>query len=369
MDLMQNYYLQNYIYSKSNEISDIPADPSLIEKWNRWHCAIMIESNHNLFDRMADPVEELKKELRVAFFFIQLNLRQQLLLFERAYCDYNFIASKLYSVLKRKYPVRIHIAVSRMFEGAQNLPEIITELEKLLEGKFYHPQDHVLTYRENYTSVGEEVMDSHLVQMISDDIYRKDVEALRKDFGILKEKYEKQNRSSLMYTKFIFSNVLQELYQGDFSNTETLSSEIDELYSCSELARILMIVERNVNVFCAFVETDMIRAREKVMLAITYMKEHVSEDLNAEMLGKQVGLPPGYLVATVRRETGMNLNRLWYVIRMETAKELLKTTELSAEEVGRAVGIGNAHTFEVLFQQYYGKKHFEDKKIQKNRFF
>lgn len=354
MDLMQNYYLQNYLYSKSGEISEIPVEASFIEKWNQWHCAIMIESNQNLFDCMEDPEIELKKDLRVDFFSMRLNLRQHLLLFEHAYCDYGFIASKLYSVLKQKYPVRIYIAVSRMFEGAQKLPEIIVELEKLLEGKYYYPEEHVLYHSENYETVGAEIMDSHLVDEISHDVYRKDVERLRKDFGRLKEKYEKQNRSSLMYTKFIFSNVLQELYKRDFSNNETLRSEVDALYATSDFSKIVEIVERNVNVFCAFVETDMIRAREKVMRAISYMKEHISEDLNAEMLGEQVGLPPGYLLATVRRETGMNLNHLWYVIRMEKAKELLESTALSPEEVSKTVGIGNSRTFKFLYMQYYG---------------
>ena len=205
MDLMQNYYLQKYLYSKSSEISEIPVEASVIEKWNQWHCAIMIESNHSLFDWMEDPDKELKKDLRVNFFSMRLNLRQYLLLFENAFCDYSFIASKLYNVLKQKYPIRIYVAVSRMFEGAEMLPGIIIELEKLLEGKYYYPENHVLFHRENHVAMGAEIMDSHLVDEISHDIFRKDVESLRRDFGKLKEKYGKKNRSSLMYTKFIFS--------------------------------------------------------------------------------------------------------------------------------------------------------------------
>ena len=354
MDLMQYHYLLKYIYPECSEISYPAQDGALEEVWNQWHCAIMIESNLNFFDEKEDPTPEFQKELRVDFFHMQLNLHQQLLLFRSAYCDYGFVASRLYAILKRRYTTQIHIAVSHTFEGIDKLPEAVVEMEKLLEGKFYHPEDRVLYVSEHYDPVNVEAMDSRLVDEINQDVVRKDVDALRLHFGTLKKKYEKQTRSSLMYVKFIFSNVLQDLYQGDFSTVESLRCEIDALYSCTELSRIIQIVEKNVNVFCAFVETDMIRTREKILWVIEYMKDHVAEDLNAEILGEKVGLHPGYLVSSLRRETGMNLNHLRFKTKMVRAKELLTESHMTLEAIGRAVGISSYATFARLYQQYYG---------------
>lgn len=362
MDLMQYHCLLKYIYPECSETAAHSEEElNFKQEWNQWHCAIMIESDLNFFDGDEDPTPDIQKELRVDFFHMQLNLHQQLLLFRSAYCDYGFVASRLYAILKRKYPVQIHIAVSHTFEGIDHLCGAVAEMEKLLEGKFYHPEEHVLYQKEHYEPISIEAMDSRLVEEINQDVLRKDVEALRIHFGTLKEKYEKRSRSSLMYVKFIFSNVLQDLYQGDFSTTESLRCEIDDLYNCTELSRIIQIVEKNVNVFCAFVETDMIRTREKILWVIEYIKEHVSEDLNAEILSEKVGLHPGYLVSSLRRETGMNLNHLRFRIKMEKAKKLVTESDLRLEEVAGEIGISNFDTFARLYQQYYGVTGFFEK--------
>ena len=51
------------------------------------------------------------------------------------------------------------------------------------------------------------------MEKISEDISRKDVDQLKKHFECLVKKYENDTRFSAMYVKFVFSNVIQELFQ------------------------------------------------------------------------------------------------------------------------------------------------------------
>ena len=83
-----------------------------------------------------------------------------------------------------------------------------------MEEKFYHPEKHVFSNEDDVLklSVGE-VQDSQIMQMISEDITRKDTEQLRRHFECLKEKYHDNIQYSAMYIKFVFSNVIQELFQ------------------------------------------------------------------------------------------------------------------------------------------------------------
>ena len=115
---------------------------------------------------------------------------KSLLLFQDVYCDYQLVANHLYNFMKRKYRDSFYLAVSRKFEGCECLPEILEQLEQQMEEKFYHPEKHVFSNEDDVLklSVGE-VQDSQIMQMISEDITRKDTDQLRKHFACLKEKY------------------------------------------------------------------------------------------------------------------------------------------------------------------------------------
>ena len=179
--------------------------------WEQWHCAILIESDEAFFDSASDEVPlEIREELRRSFFYLNLNGRQSLLLFKDVYCDYVLVAKNVYNLLKRLHPVRFHLAVSRRFDGYQELPEIMEQLEQQMEEKFYHPDIHVYTSEEDEEkNTGEEEQDSRLMEKISEDISRKDVKQLWSHFRSLASKYQSNTQFSAMYVKFRRSLRLQ----------------------------------------------------------------------------------------------------------------------------------------------------------------
>ena len=44
-NFLQQYFLQNYLYSGKREILERAGELIDLEKWNGWHCAILIESD------------------------------------------------------------------------------------------------------------------------------------------------------------------------------------------------------------------------------------------------------------------------------------------------------------------------------------
>lgn len=297
-NFLQQYFLQNYLYSGKREILERAGELIDLEKWNGWHCAILIESDKAFFDSAEEKLpEEIQKELRRVFFYLNLNARQSLLLFQDVYCDYQLVANHIYTFLKRKYTVRFYLAVSRKFEGFECLPEILGQLEQQMEEQFYHPEKHIFSSEEdNLRLVGQEVQDAQLMQMISEDISRKDVAQLWKHFAHLKEKYQQQTQFSAMYIKFVFSNVIQELYQeNQFSGERHLEQEIDRLYSCRDIVQILDVTEENIRNYEEFLNRSMSEARDEVAAVKNYIYQHYDEDLNLEMLAEKVYLSSGYL--------------------------------------------------------------------------
>ena len=69
-------------------------------------------------------------EAPASTFYLNLNARQSLFLYNDVYCDYLLVANQLYTVMKRQYPGSFHLAVSRKFEGCECLPEILEQLER-----------------------------------------------------------------------------------------------------------------------------------------------------------------------------------------------------------------------------------------------
>ena len=259
------------------------------------------------FDTAEETLEEeIQKELRRVCFYLNLNARQSLLLFQDVYCDYQLVANHLYNFMKRKYRDSFYLAVSRKFEGCECLPEVLEQLEQQMEEKFYHPEKHVFSNEDDVLklSVGE-VQDSQIMQMISEDITRKDTDQLRKHFACLKEKYHDNTKYSAMYIKFVFSNVIQELFQeNQFSGERRLEHEIERLYNCRNIMEILEVTEDNIKEYEAFLDRSMSSSRNEVAAVKNYIYQHYEEDLNLEMLAEKVYLSSGYLSFNLQKETG-----------------------------------------------------------------
>lgn len=356
-NFLQQYFLQNYLYSGSQEVLNRAAELIDLEKWEGWHCAILIESSQIFFDTAEENFqEELQKELHRKFFYLNLNARQSLLLFQDVYCDYQLVANHIYSFLKRNYRDHFYLAVSRKFEGCECLPDILNQLEQQMEEEFYHPEKHIYSSDEDTLnlSVGE-VQDSQLMQMISEDISRKDTEQLKRHFDCLKQKYHDNTQYSAMYIKFVFSNVIQELYQeNQFSGERRLEHEVERLYSCQNIMEIIKVTEDNIREYEKFLEQSMSESRNEVATVKNYIYQHYDEDLNLETLAEKVYLSSGYLSFIFKKETGMNLNRFIRVFRMEKAKEFLCNTNMKVAQVSEKVGFANVSYFCRSFREYYG---------------
>lgn len=237
---LQQYFLLGYIYSGDQERLKKAEGIVDFSVWEQWHCAILIESDEAFFDSASDEVPlEIREELRRSFFYLNLNGRQSLLLFKDVYCDYVLVAKNVYNLLKRLHPVRFHLAVSRRFDGYQELPEIMEQLEQQMEEKFYHPDIHVYTSEEDEEkNTGEEEQDSRLMEKISEDISRKDVKQLWSHFRSLASKYQSNTQFSAMYVKFVFSNVIRELFQENrFAGEHRLDLEVEILEGIQTLNR------------------------------------------------------------------------------------------------------------------------------------
>lgn len=357
-----SYYFSSYIYGeneqKREEALKNARESGAAAAWDKWRCAILVETERSFFDTVRDTLpDEIRKGTRRKFDYYNLNSWQSVLLFSDEHCDYQLVAKQLYVFLKRRYTDTLHLAVSSRFEGCASLPEIFRGLDRQMEEKYYHPDIHVFTDGEDaYGMIKEEVQDSRLLELISGDISRKNVEKLCSHFECLVNKYQNDIRYSGMYVKFVFSSVIQELFwEPEFARDQNLKEEIDKLYSCGSVSKILEVAKENIEKYCSFINETMEETRQKIHAAKDYIAKNCSQPLDMKMIAGLVGMSQGYLGYIFQKETGMSIQRYIRVCRMELAEKLLGQQALTVEQVSESTGFFNVNYFCKSYYDFYGR--------------
>lgn len=357
-----SYYFSSYIYGETEEkrkeaLKDARTE-GIAETWDKWRCAILVETERSFFDTVRDTLpDEICKGTRRKFDYFNLNSWQSMLLFSDEHCDYQLVAKQLYVFLKRRYTDTLHLAVSSRFEGCASLPEVLKALERQMEEKYYHPDIHVFADDEDdYGTINEEVQDSRLLEQISGDISRKNVEKLCRHVESLVNKYQNDGRYSGMYVKFVFSSVIQELFwEQEFARNQNLKEEIDKLYSCNSLSGILEVTKECVEKYCDFINETMEETRQKIKAAKDCIYKNCSQPLDMQMIAGHVGMSRGYLGYIFQKETGMSIQRYIRVCRMKLAEKLLGQPEVTVEQVSESTGFFNVNYFCKSYYDFYGK--------------
>ena len=203
---------------------------------------------------------------------------------------------------------------------------------------------------KQHLEIGVEVLNN-----IKEDIQYKDSIHLRQDFQKLERKYRESMKFSEMYVKFVFSNIVKDIYEEiNPGDVKALSKMIDRLYRCRKIEDVLAITEQVVCELEKFVQEQNKGFRNEVMKVKQYIHHHYAENLNVENLARQVYLSPGYLSVVFKEETGVNLNRYVRDIRMKKSRELLENTSMKISQIAKEVGFSNNSYFCRSFREYFG---------------
>jgi two-component system response regulator YesN len=90
--------------------------------------------------------------------------------------------------------------------------------------------------------------------------------------------------------------------------------------------------------------------------AKAFIAEHLVESFRLEDVAESVTLSPAYLSSLFKKETGENLSDYVQRLRLERAKALLKSTNLTIQEIAAGVGYADAKHFSKLFSRMTGAR-------------
>ncbi len=129
-----------------------------------------------------------------------------------------------------------------------------------------------------------------------------------------------------------------------------LPAAIEEASSERELARAAM------NVLGQIKKTAKRNQEDQAWLAVLHqmVSERIGEPLTLNDVAKELGRHPTAITHRLKRNFGVSYSDYVGRIRVEKAKDLLRTTHLSVREVAQRVGISDASNLGRLFRKFEG---------------
>lgn len=98
----------------------------------------------------------------------------------------------------------------------------------------------------------------------------------------------------------------------------------------------------------------------RIFEAMTYVREHFSEDIDEKELSRNLGMSYSYFSRSFRRVTGRSFRQYLNATRVDHAEQLLLTTNQSVTEVASLCGYNHVSYFISVYRQLKGRTPKQD---------
>lgn len=141
----------------------------------------------------------------------------------------------------------------------------------------------------------------------------------------------------------------------EYDNSNSLSMLLESFLRKDDLAQIIVSLKN----WIFSLPFNTIPAggagKEYVDTVISYIRNHLEENLSNQYLASMVHLSPNYLGKIFYQNTGVSITQYISNYRINQACDLLLQTNLPINTIGTMVGINNPHYFSRLFREMIGQ--------------
>ena len=169
--------------------------------------------------------------------------------------------------------------------------------------------------------------------------------------------------NSLSFRKYIVTNILigvsafldeigigKHVIIDSFGDIEQITEKVTTLSCTKEL------IEEIFDVALDFRDNNSKQKYANLLSAAeTYIRENYnSEDISLNLVAQVTNVSPSYFSSIFSQEKGITFIEFLTNVRIEKAKELLRSTTLRSSEISQAVGYKDSHYFSYLFKKETG---------------
>ena len=321
----------------------------------------LLSFDHDFFGiKSVNFSDEMKKKTGFDFWCVNIDPSSCIFVFNEEIEDRKALGEKLSEAVRRLYDETAYVAVSESLPGGHSnlkaLGRTYDSLEALMENRFYLSDDHVFLEGDETEPADINDIDSDvLMKQIKQDINVRDMVGLRVHYEKLCDKYKNNTGFSQVYVKFVFSNLMKEIYDNlPKEDQGSLSADVDRLYRTTDFTEVMNILDRGISLLEKNFDLNPQTSHREIETVKKYIYEHYNEELSTELLAEKVYMAPSYLSHVFKKETGQNLSKFIKALRMEKAKQMLEETHNKIVNISYAVGYPNVSYFCRSFRAYYG---------------
>ena len=293
---------------------------------------LLLEFNHDFFGRRGVDFKENENLKSIGILqYLNLNQQQEILFLGD---EMNILrkANEIVKIIKDDYDADCYIAISSDIGDLSEVADKMEELEVLIQFD-----------------------DDTFMKQMKQDIKMKDVEALREHFQRFCEKYRHKTEYSQIYIKFLFSNLMKDIYGSiDETDEAELNKDIEKLYMATDFQVLTELVEEAIRRLETCFAGKTQTAHREVELVKQYIYRNYGSELRIDMLADMVHLAPSYLSTVFKKETGQNLSKFIKAYRMEQAKDMLENSMTKIVDISVACGYPNVSYFCSSFREFFG---------------
>lgn len=262
-------------------------------------------------------------------------------------------------VLSDQYALVFSVAI----DSVPTLNEIFTHLKQDLALDFY--QKPAMDGEKQILPSQDFRLEEQLIKEIKLAIQQQDFERVAQLFTDTFSLYQKSAYESPMLTKFFFANLFKIALESAKMILPNQKESLKAMLEAKTLQEIQPYFTQLVRLLSSRNQALGEQENEYIRETKNYILNHYHEELNLESFARHINLSPKYLSELFAREEGIGITKYLRNVRIEKAKELLKTSHYRVREISEIVGFNNYSYFIRNFRECVGLTPDAYRKAQK----
>lgn len=282
-------------------------------------------------------------------------------------------AEQLFSMLQGILWNRMCISISIGISSITSFLSIegTKEAQEAFQQRVIHGNGNIYFYEDIKLLSGSSLPASEL-QMLSQYVERNDIGNIQ---FILNTIFSDEHiqKCNVNYIRVIWVRIIGILLKSTitgFEKEKEMSKAAQLVVDFNELVELSSLKELREYLWTLILdclETDNnrdINAKNKIQLAIKYIKKHYKEDIAINDLAERFVMSPNYFSSLFKKETGQTTINYIKELRLKKAKEYLAQSAKSVVDIAKEVGYEDSQYFFKVFKKATGQTPLQYRKYQ-----
>ncbi len=275
------------------------------------------------------------------------------------------LAEKIKDQVLVEVGFEVSIGIGRIYSEIKDIGLAYKEAVKALNYRLVYGDNNVL-YIENVEDIATETYSpllniNELLENIQNILYTGKIDEVHGLVDSFRQRLQSAEKIPYYYIQQLYIQLLSiilrtatEIGIGTHQITDNsdLYGTLLKIDSFSELDKWIKEIINNV---CEQINIkNQLKTKHSVQKAINYIREHCQEEISLTTVAEYVRLNPTYFSRFFKEETGCSFVEYLKKLRIEKAKELLRTSNLKIYEICEALGYQSVQYFSTLFKNMVG---------------